>query len=219
MTINANVERLLDRMKVEYEPEIVPVRSEDYATEGFCYRNVAEKIRRDGGKICYGRIVWEDEISCYGEHHAVWEDENGNLIDITSWKDGTNAVMFVPDNSEPYVGKLIDHIIVNTTNSSLVDDFIMLSSAIAKLRSLGKRVDEIYLSIPENVLQLISSYETAKLYILMFHFRGGKSNSPCFCKSGKSYRKCHGKNLRQLIDKNYEFLKRQEIEQHHHLPL
>ncbi|MBR0882379.1 hypothetical protein ABIF65_003322 [Bradyrhizobium japonicum] len=82
------------------EPEFVPVRSDAYGLFGWCSDGVEEKVRHDGGGIVYGWTIWEwTEVLLTAEFHAVWEDKNGDLIDITPKPQGEASIVFVADRS------------------------------------------------------------------------------------------------------------------------
>ena len=134
-----DVERLLDKMDVEFEPEIVPVHFEPYAKLHNCYVNVEEKVKIDGGLIHYGWTIYKSDILCEAERHAVWEAPNGDLIDITHSPIDFKEIMFVSDNRYVHPDQLVDNIRINITNNSLVDDFIVICENLEKLYTYGDR--------------------------------------------------------------------------------
>jgi hypothetical protein len=82
------------------EPKFVPVVEDAYGLFGWCADGVEEKVRRQGGKTVFGWTIWEwADVLLTAEFHAVWEDENGNLSDITPKPQGENSIVFVADRS------------------------------------------------------------------------------------------------------------------------
>lgn len=203
------VENLLQLMKAEFEPEQVQVRVEHYATPLNCYINVAEKIKRDGGKIHYGWVVWVGKYICEAEHHAVWEDEDESLLCITPRSVETDTIMFIPDNEKVYAGQSYDNIRTNMTNNPLVDDFITLCEINEKLYALGERLDDTYINLPQSASNEIARNDMFKHQIELFIDNGGRLGSSCFCGSGKPYSNCHGKNLINIARQNLNTIKQE----------
>lgn len=112
-------------MEMEYDYEIIPVAVEDYSEALQCFPNVEEKVKRDGGKIHYGWSVhFNKNLIIEAERHAVWEDENGDLICITPNPFGLDEVIFLSDDIPVADNLLIDIVRMNITNNPLVNDWI-----------------------------------------------------------------------------------------------
>jgi len=203
------VQRILDKINSEYEPEKVPVIVEPYAKIQNCYINVAEKIKRDGGKIHYGWSIYKTDILCEGERHAVWENDDEELIDITPKEIELNEILFVSDNDFVYEGQLIDNIRVNITNNPVVDDFIVLCENLETLYTFGKRIDDDKIELPEQVTPKVASYEGLKAHLLSFIYSGGFPRNKCFCGRDKNYRNCHGATLKRGIIEDVKKLKKE----------
>lgn len=200
---NDNIEKLLTKLNVEFEPEIVPVLIEDYSQERQCYNNVEQKIKNDGGKIHYGWIIHQTNLLCEAEHHAVWENDNMELIDITPNQNGDNEILFVSANNYIYNGKDVDNVRVNATNNSVVDDFILVCETIGKLYAFGNRINKTEIKIPdEAIIRMINEYlEIKEIYL---YFINNKSNerSLCFCGGAKSYQNCCKSLVQQTVIKD-----------------
>ena len=201
------VEKLLTKIGSEYEPEQVPVIVEPYAKFNNCYLNVDEKVKRDGGKVHYGWAIYQSDILCEAERHAVWENEDGDLIDITPREIDFKQIMFVSNDDFVYTGHLVDNIRINLTDNPIVDDFIIVCENLEKLYTLGQRIDEEKLSIPVPVAKLIYQFEKLKTTYLTFIYSGGRPNSKCLCGGQKSYKNCHGQTLKQNINADMAELK------------
>jgi hypothetical protein len=206
------VERLLDFMNAEFDPEIVPVVVESYATPANCFPNVQEKIKRDGGKIHYGWAIWQHNHIIEAEHHAVWEDDNENLLDITPQKERYETIMFLPDNTNVYNGQMgKPNVRLNISGNRLVDDFIVYANTIDLLYGMATRIDNQRLSLPEQIVNCIQSLEACKQNVLLFYASGNNNKSKCFCGSTKPYDLCQGQGVKEmpseLIKKAKEVMK------------
>lgn len=212
--ITPEVELLLDTMQVDYDPELVPVRPEEYSQHDACYDNVAEKVKRDGGKLHYGWVVWQSKHIIEAEHYAVWENPAGDLVDVSPNKLGAETIMFIPDN-QPINNNLmaIPNVRVNTTNSRLIDDFILLSETVDKLYGLSIYTDEDKLWLPESVLSTVDTLNQYRLGAEQLYMSGGKAEGPCYCGSKKTYKACHGRGIKLLTEdivKRAQMVVRQE---------
>lgn len=203
------VEKLLAKIGSEYEPEQVPVIIEPYAKLHNCYPSVDEKVKRDGGKVHYGWTIYQSDLLCEAERHAVWENEDGDLVDITPREIDLKQIMFVSDNDFVYTGQLVDNIRVNLTDNPIVDDFITVCENLEKLYTFGQRIDDEQLNMPPPVAKLIYEYENLKGAYLTYIHSGGRPNSKCICGGLKNYKNCHGQTLRQNISSDMTGLKKQ----------
>lgn len=194
------VEKLLAKIGSEYEPEQVCVIIEPYAKIHNCYPNVDEKVKRDGGNVHYGWAIYQSDILCEAERHAVWENEDGDLIDITPREIDFKQIMFVSANDFVYTGQLVDNIRINITDNPLVDDFIMVCENLEKLYSYGERINDEQLIMPPPVAKIINEYENLKAAYLTYIRSGGRPNSKCLCGGPKNYKNCHGQTLKQNIN-------------------
>jgi hypothetical protein len=194
------VEKLLTKITSEYEPEQVPVILETYAKRNNCYLNVDEKVKRDGGKAHYGWTIYQTDILCEAERHAVWENDEGDLIDITPRDIDLQQIMFVSDNDFVYTGQLVDNIRVNITDNPIVDDFILVCVNLEELYTFGQRVNDEQMNIPAPAATLINEYENLKNGYFAYIYSGGRPNSKCLCGGQKNYKNCHGQTLKQSIN-------------------
>lgn len=202
--IDSFVERILKKIGSEYEPELVPIEPEEYAIPLNCFPNVDFKVKNDGGKVHYGWAVYKTGILCEAERHAVWENDDGELIDITPREDGLNQIMFVSDDNFIYTGQLVDNIRVNITKNPVVDDFIFVCEKIEKMYSYGKRIDDNHLEIHAEIGGYIQEFEDLKHLILEYVNVGNNERSKCICGGNKSYKNCHGKTLKDKVKNDLE---------------
>jgi hypothetical protein len=199
--ITPEVEMLLDRLQADFDPELVAVKPEAYSQPDACYDNVAEKVSRDGGKIHYGWAVWQSRHMVEAEHYAVWENENGDLLDVSPNKLEAASIMFISDD-QPINNELmaIPNVRVNTSGSKLIDDFILLSETVDKLYGLSVYTDEEKLWLPESVLSTIDTLNQYRLGAEQLYMSGGKAEGPCYCGSKKTYKACHGRGIKLLSE-------------------
>lgn len=82
------------------EPAFIPVQSDQDGMYGFCNLTVAEKIKKEGGRPVHGWMIWEwPGVFWTAEFHMVWENPNGELIDVTPKPDGETSILFLRDFS------------------------------------------------------------------------------------------------------------------------
>ena len=78
----------------------VPIKR---AMTSFCFDNVAQKVREKGGSIAYGWAIWTlPGLYFEAEHHAVWRNKLGNLIDVSPQMGGRKRLLFLSDESVVY---------------------------------------------------------------------------------------------------------------------
>lgn len=69
----------------------------------FCFENVARKIRKSGGSIAYGWAIWHvPSLYFEAEHHAVWRNKKGGLVDVSPQLGGRRRLLFLPDDQAIY---------------------------------------------------------------------------------------------------------------------
>jgi len=196
--ITAPVQKLINYTGSEYLHEMIPVKPETTAKTGDFYNNVKDKIASDGGNIVYGWAVWQGEFTCEGKYHAVWENRDGELIDVTPQQ--TDTLLFIPDDRFEDAGEYIASKRVNITANPLVDHFIILSEMKDYLKSFAKQVDDENIHFNTYTGNMYNHYDALLNNITQFLKDGGKMGSPCYCQSSKPYSKCHGRNLLPAIE-------------------
>lgn len=81
------------------DPVFVTSISPRRAPTSFCFDNVAERVREKGGSIAYGWAIWHmPGLYFEAEHHAVWRNKLGNLIDVSPQMGGRRRLLFLPDD-------------------------------------------------------------------------------------------------------------------------
>ncbi|MBP8231577.1 MAG: hypothetical protein KAY22_04665 [Rhizorhabdus sp.] len=78
----------------------IPLRR---AATSFCFENVARRVEEKGGSIAYGWAIWHmPGLYFEAEHHAVWRNRLGNLIDVSPQMGGRKRLLFLPDAAAVY---------------------------------------------------------------------------------------------------------------------
>lgn len=65
--------------------------------------NVAAHVEQNGGGVEYGWAVWHLRGAYFeAEHHGVWRDLNGQLIDVSPQVNDYSRILFLPDPAAVY---------------------------------------------------------------------------------------------------------------------
>ena len=82
--ITSPIRRLCNRIAPGETPVYVKVIVESGTDVNDCFINVENKIKRDGGKVQYGWVIWYlPGILMEAEFHAIWISPKGESIDIS----------------------------------------------------------------------------------------------------------------------------------------
>ncbi len=164
-------------------PFYIPVAEAMNSKAGDCYRNVQKVVANKGGERILGWNIWIwTNILIEAEAHAVWKNTNGEYIDVTPHSDGEKQILFLPDTSLQYEGKLIKSIRQPLTSSQLVADFVEVTS----------KLEEIKRNSSGNTVELPGDLVQHYMWLLtVFNQKVGR-NDPCPCQSGLKYKKCCG---------------------------
>ena len=85
------------------EPAFIPSIPVKQAATSFCFENVARRVREKVGAIAYGWAIWHlPGLYFEAEHHAVWRNKLGNLIDVSPQLGGRRRLLFLSDKSAAY---------------------------------------------------------------------------------------------------------------------
>lgn len=78
----------------------VPIKR---AITSFCFDNVAQRVKEKGGSSAYGWAIWHmPGLYFEAEHHAVWRNKLGNLIDVSPQMGRRKRLLFLLDQSAVY---------------------------------------------------------------------------------------------------------------------
>lgn len=199
---NAYFKKLEAILNADFEPIEIFCELEEDAKALDCFNIVMAKVKTYGGKMILGWQVWQTNLLMEAEAHAVWEDEDGKLHDISpkSHHIPFPKIMFIEDSRMNYEGKQIQSIRLNITNNGVVDDLIIASKFFFYLQNKGERANYYDLSEILNDME-IEEIKTAvnwKSQLQQFATYGNTEKSLCFCGSSKIYKNCHHKELKKL---------------------
>ncbi len=183
--ITDRIMELCDRRVPGAAPVYVPVQVAGWSLVNECFPNVQRMVREQGGQQVNGWAVWQwANIAVTLEAHAVWENLEGKLEDITPHICGEREILFLRDNKVVYSGKPIGSIRQPLTGSPLVAELIGLLNE--RDRIMCASADKTYAFPKEMYLRIMQIQG-------ILHREVGR-NDPCPCQSGLKYKKCCGRN-------------------------
>lgn len=96
-----------------------------------CFDNVARKIERAGGTIAFGWAIWHiPGLYFEAEHHGVWRNRRGELIDVSPQLGKVSKILFLPDASAVYDAKQFrTNVIAPANEGGLAIEFAALARA------------------------------------------------------------------------------------------
>lgn len=85
-----------------------------------CLTIIPEHVAHHGGKQLTGWAIWEGAHIIEAEFHAVWQDTEGRIVDLSPRPPQMTlaSILFLEDPSREYTGRQIDNI-----RKPLVDSF------------------------------------------------------------------------------------------------
>ena len=197
--ISAFVMDFCNSVSPRQNPQYVTVASEPYCRENFCFQNVEQKVRNDGGNIVYGWQIWlMPEILIEAEFHAVWKSPHGELIDITPKTPATDKILFIPDESKEYDGRRTNNIRQNISKSKVVDMFIRISNCLFMMERKGSR-GEFQIVLEGDERKFYAVLRDAKQQYLSMIKTGHSREDKCFCNSGKKHKNCCEKGILNIV--------------------
>lgn len=191
-------------LNADFEPVEI-ICEIDYSQKTLdCFNIVKKKVENFGGKMILGWQIWETNILMEAEAHAVWEDLEGELHDISpkSRNFPAKRIVFIEDSKLKYEGKQIQSIRINITNNSVIDDYIKASKLFFHLQNKGDRANHYDLSkiLSTDEIKEIVDANNWKVQLQNFYEAGNNEKSLCFCGSQKKYKNCHKKVLDKITN-------------------
>ncbi len=84
-------------------PTFISSKPSTDAQPSACFDNVARKVERAGGSVASGWVIWSvPGIYFEAEHHGVWRNRRGELIDVSPQPNSGRRILFLPDPGAPY---------------------------------------------------------------------------------------------------------------------
>lgn len=119
-----HLQNLIYKLKASHHPIELKVEPEPNSKPNDCLNIVKRKVEREGGKMVLGWQIWMTQYWVEAEFHAVWEDLNLDLHDISPKVIPMSKILFVEDEKLTYDGTQKESIRLNYSNNELVNDFI-----------------------------------------------------------------------------------------------
>lgn len=161
-----------------------------------CFDNVDRMVKREGGERILGWQLWESSYMIEAEIHAIWRTPENEYFDVTPKSIAIPHILFLADSRILLDGYQHDNVRINKTGNGLVDDYIRLAEArfflMNKGDKAGKTGEISFVGQDAQNWQAINGIMAALEVMLQ---QGLSKNSPCFCRSGERYKRCHGFNL------------------------
>lgn len=175
----------------DVEPIYVPVEVAEWSLMNECFPNVQRMVREQGGQQVNGWAIWQcANILAEAEAHSVWQNPEGELIDITPHVNGESQVLFLRDDTMVYSGQSIRNVRLALTGSPLAAELVDLGDEIDVVMCSYKPGTEIPLS--ELRRRLLPLKERREAIVGMLNQKADR-NDPCPCQSGLKYKKCCGR--------------------------
>ena len=175
--ITPAIKALCNDLVINSIPVKVQVIPDSIALPQECFLNVQKIIRNKGGLCINGWIIWQwANILIEAEAHAIWQNPEGNLIDVTPHDLGEREILFLTDESILYEGHQIPSIRRALTQSALVKELISIMEAFERLP-----IYDIPLELMQRNQEILAILNTPV-----------KRNDKCPCGSGLKYKKCCG---------------------------
>lgn len=171
----------------------VPVRPSDGAEIGECFGNVLRHCEQRGGSIVYGWNIWLwPRVFVEAEHHAVWDDGNGRLIDVTPHRGGERTILFHPDPTRRFDHEgrqRLQNVKRSLGEVRSAVEYIRATDSLARFMEASSDGDLIRMDKAE-LLPIADAAEQAKVAVLVELAMHTRPHEPCICGSGLKFRKC-----------------------------
>ena len=169
-------------------PVLVSVNPGSNSKPNDCFNNVSRYTVSNGGKQINGWTIWQRaNILIEFEAHAVWQNSDGDLIDITP-HDREGQILFLPDMKVDYKGYPIPNKRFALTDSPLVAEYI----------GLWEEYDALCAQYPAYTpIKINAGTHEAYVYkrkaeIESIFQKDVGRNDLCPCQSGLKFKKCCG---------------------------
>ena len=69
----------------------------------YCWFNCLDYQQQNSGKVIFGWAIWHTQRNTLlAQHHAVWQSNKGQYLDITPNELSVEEILFLPDNRVPF---------------------------------------------------------------------------------------------------------------------
>lgn len=189
--VTEKVMQLCNQVVPGLEPDYIPVMVQKWCLPSDCFLNVEKMVREQGGKQVNGWVVWQwVNILIETEAHAIWENSDGKLIDITPHDNNEKNILFLRDDALIYSGKKIKGIKMALTNSALASEIIQIAQEIENIKCEYKPGTEVTI---KELQWRLAPFASRQMEIMNIINQDVKGNEFCPCQSGMKYKKCCGR--------------------------
>lgn len=192
--IDKDIERFCKKINYKKKPIYIDVKPAKNTIINECFINVDKYVMEHGGSCINGWAIWlHPHCLLEAEFHAIYQDNMGNLVDITPHKGNLTQILFLEDNSLEYKGYSINNIRKNLSNSKLIDECINAWNEVFQITNAGEnkyKHGEI----------ILNEYQAKRYMYLdkiiqnnLFHFYKNlklKPNDTCICGGGLKFIDC-----------------------------
>lgn len=96
------VQKFMTRFRLSNTPVHLHYTDHGYDPDN-CHLSAKHCAMTKGGRRVHGWAIWGFDEMLIGEHHSVWEDPDGNLVDVTPPKFEAGQILFVRDDNADLV--------------------------------------------------------------------------------------------------------------------
>lgn len=131
--ITEEIERFCEEVVPGQKPVYVSVKPELNAEVNRCHVNVEHHVKAHGGTPVYGWIIWQSPALLHAEFHCNWQSPAGELTDITRKGDGETQILFLPDQSVKWNGRVVPSRRKARRRSPAMDRFVAIYEQMDKI--------------------------------------------------------------------------------------
>ncbi|MCS4509954.1 hypothetical protein [Xylophilus ampelinus] len=192
---NDCIKAIQGALAIETEPVYITVHPAEGAVCDECFPNVSSQVERNGGQQVLGWTVWELPGAFYeAEFHAVWEQPDGSLVDVTPKRYEARRILFLIDGKARYEGRQVNSLRIPVSRDPAVLDFIKASNAEFEILNEGDRSTQhgqIALSGSDlNRYDAIQQMKVDSFLKLRRVVRDIGPYTPCVCGCGRKGKWC-----------------------------
>lgn len=193
--VGPTVRRFCAGVRPDRDPVFLRVAADPDCHPNACFQNVSRRVLRDGGAPQFGWSIWLwPHVFIEAEHHAVYAPPGGRpWLDITPGPRGLKRRLFLPDDAalhDPAAGQRRDNIRMALSDDPLIAELFAGAEARSEVWNGAAQPGDVQVAS----LNRLEAAEHAQVRA-QFHLgmRYTPANAPCFCGSGKRFKRCHGR--------------------------
>ncbi len=190
--LTSPITALCNEISPDHRPQYVSVLPEDDAQVGACFKNVVDKVARDGGKIVHGWAIWEwPKVFVEAEHHAVWSD-GLNLIDVTPHASGETEILFLPDPERVFDFKSPQRLVnVKRSLGVLREAQIWIDANDRLQRVIAQRPETSEARLDAfGLMGIMRDASLTQLNLMVALAKKTGGNEACICGTTRKFKKC-----------------------------